>query len=431
MNYKFWAYILTLFSTIFLFTGCSKKNSEELTNQVKTSPTQSSQASLEIDLDSIPELGAELIEEAVEDNLPDIDVEEILEDTNTDIETPVIEETKKTMEEIRAEEEKIFWQNETTRLTNELSSIALAVQSDYIKIGTMNGWYSNNGKLTNYYEQTPVTINGLTAENSVETNLSNSEYELLLINGTDIATYPNSTVQPEAMRFGVFASMLTEKGYLICSPYGKAAILTEAEYSSLLSLYVSNHGDISQLSSASVEYGRILNFISLFEGRFDEYFVREIRMDNKYAVVVFSSKSNAGNVRQYILRNSNDFWEVALPDAQTILYPITTVNQYLPDFNLNLLPSYNLATWQNNITTDQGGAIAALFQLRAIESQEDIYYLCATNSHAYVILHNGKKYCIYIENNIWKAIEVQTDREARNLFKSLAGIDYGFLVLDD
>lgn len=426
LNYKFLSYILTFFSALFLFTGCSKKNSEELTLQTEPSLLKSNNTALDIDLDSIPELGEELLEEVEDEEVED---EEIIIDTKEYI----TEEIKAKEDEIKVAEdaERNFWQNEATKQINNVSAIALVVQDTYSKAGAVNGWYSNNGKLTNYYEQSLVSIDDLIFGNNIDSNINPNDYELLLIKGSDIAQFSNTTVQSEALGFGVFVSTKVDNNYLICSPYGKVATLSYDDYNKLLSLYNSNHGDVVQLSSASVEYSRILNFISLFEGRFDEYFVREIRLDSKYAVVVFSSKSNAGNVRQYILRNSNDFWEVVLPDAQTNLYPITTVNKYLPDFNLNLLPGYNLATWQNNITTEQGGAIAALFQLNAIESEDDIYYLCATNSHAYIILKDGKKYCIYIENNIWKAIEVQTDREARNLFKSLAGIDYGFLVLDD
>ena len=55
---------------------------------------------------------------------------------------------------------------------------------------------------------------------------------------------------------------------------------------------------MGRLSSASAEYGRILNYIGLYEGRFEDLAVREIRKDNKYACVVFSGRSNTANIKQ-------------------------------------------------------------------------------------------------------------------------------------
>jgi aspartate-semialdehyde dehydrogenase len=84
------------------------------------------------------------------------------------------------------------------------------------------------------------------------------------------------------------------------------------------------------LSSASAEYGRILNYIGLYEGRFEDLFVREIRKDNKHAVVTFSSASNTANIRQYVLENDNGFWEVVYPNVQLDIYPINAINKLSP-----------------------------------------------------------------------------------------------------
>ncbi len=334
-------------------------------------------------------------------------------------------------EKTQPESTKPFWQSETTRLTNNLMAIASAAQTDYKINGPKRGWMSKSGELYSYYDGKYITTDTLVADGYLEKGLSSSDYKILLINGSDLADMDGASVPKDSMDFGVFAATKQSGKYLIASSSGKAGTISEENFNRLLGKYNQSNGKIVRLSSASEEYERILNYISLFEGRFDDYYVREIRMDNKHAVVIFSNRSDTANIKQYILENENNFWEVVLPNAQTEYYPITSINRYLPTFNVDLLPPYTLASWRGSIVSNQGGAVAALFSAQAITSADEILYQCATSNCAYVVLTNGNRYACYSGNGIWKAEYVTSDNKARNFFREKTGIDYGFLILDD
>lgn len=422
MRNKIWSCTIIIFSAILLLTGCGKNN-------VLATP----QIELPDILPEHPLLGIpfseQIKEEEEEEEIEEFE-EEIEEDTE-EVEEEIEEEVI-TPQKTKVEDEKPFWQSETTLQANNLISIAAAAQTSYIKNGDVKGWFSNNGKLYDYYKKRHVNIDDLVAESYLEAGLNAEDYDLLLIDGKQLSKFPDVIVQEEAMRFGVFAvTKIDENKYLVSSPYGKVGTITEDSYLSLLYSYNANHGEIGRLSSASAEYKRIMNYISLFEGVFVNYFVREIRLDDKYAVVVFSTADNAGDVKQYILRNDNGFWEVVFPDAQNVTHLANNINKYLPDMNLNLLPNYNLSTWMNEITTEQVGVLSALLQIKAINSEKNIHYLCSTKTCAYVVLTNGNAYACYFEDNKWNAEQVDSDRTARNIFKEKTGIDYGFIILDD
>ncbi len=269
------------------------------------------------------------------------------------------------------------------------------------------------------------------ADGYLEEGLNSSDYKILLINGSDLAEIEGTSVPADSTDFGVFAAINQSNKYLITSPNGKIGTISEESFNSLFAKYNQNNGKIVRLSSASAEYERILNYISLFEGRFDAYYVREIRMDNKHAVVVFSNRASTANIKEYILENENNFWEVVYPNAQTDYYPVTTINRYIPSFNVDLLPSYTLASWRESIYREQGGVEAALFSAKAISSASEIAYQCATAACAYAVLTNGNRYACYSEDGIWKAKYTASDYEARNFLLAKTGIDYGFLILDD
>ena len=219
--------------------------------------------------------------------------------------------------------------------------------------------------------------------------------------------------------------------YLLASADGKAGQISQADYTALLAEYNQSHGTVGRLSSAAAEYGRILNYIGLYEGKFEDLFVREIRKDNKYASVTFSTAADSANIKQYILKNDNGFWEVVYPNVQMDAYPINAINKLVPDFNVEVLPKYNLAAWRNMVKAEQGGAMAAMFSNYFITSKNDIAYQCATASCAYFRLKDGSRYVAYMNGEYWTATRVDSDVAAKNYFMERTGVDYSFIILDD
>lgn len=326
---------------------------------------------------------------------------------------------------------KPFWQSEAARRVQSLTAIAAAAQADYKTNGAKRGWISKNGRLYGYYDGAYITPDMLVQEGYLESGYADEDYEILLINGSDLAEYDGANVPGDSMDFGVFAAAKQSGKYVFASPSGKAGSISEESYADLVARYNQSHGKIGRLSSASAEYERILNFISLYEGKFDSYYVREITKDNKYAVVTFSTTADTSAVKQYVLKNDNNFWEVVYPNVQMDSYPITYINRLVPDFNVSLLPDYNLASWKSYILPEQGGAVAALFSGRYISSVSEISYQCATADCAYFVLTDGSRYAAYRAGDYWQAKPVSSDNAAKNYFMEKTGTDYGFIILDD
>lgn len=162
---------------------------------------------------------------------------------------------------------KPFWVSETTRLTNNIIAIATAGQADYKANGSQKGWMSKNGELYNYYERKYITTDTLVADGYLESGLTASAYKILLINGSDLAALEGTSVPSSSMEFQVFAAVKQSGKYMIASSDGKVGTISEDSFHNLLVKYNQNNGKVLRLSSASAEYERILNYISLFEGR--------------------------------------------------------------------------------------------------------------------------------------------------------------------
>ncbi len=345
--------------------------------------------------------------------------------------TDTTEETAQEEKPVQKPQTKPFWQSETSLHIQNLTAVAAAAQQDYKITGPRRGWMSKNGKLYGYYDGCYITPSMLVNEGYLEDGLNTEGYEILLIRGEDLAKYDGASVPSDSMGFGAFAAVKQDSRYLIASPSGKAGQISQESYTSLLAGYNQSHGTVGRLSSAAAEYDRILNYICLYEGKFEDFFVRELRRDNKYAVVTFSTTVNTAAIKQYILKNDNGFWEVVYPNVQMDAYPINAVNRLVPDFNVELLPKYNLAAWRNLVKAEQGGAVAALFSGHFISSQSEIWYQCATAECAYFRLKDGTRYAAYLDGNYWRAEQMSSDIAAKNFFMQKTGADYGFIILDD
>lgn len=425
-NKKFRSVCLLTGICAFLVSGCNFGSQEETPEA--DPPVQDTQQNIETETPDE--------EVTAEENIPigapeESEVGIIAPSIHTEDESPKTPVSSSSKREPVADT-KPFWQSENTMQLNNLKSVASAGQSAYNDLGTKLGWICKNGKLYAYYTGQTVTTDTLVSNGYLESGLSADDYEILLVDGRDLAEYEGAEVPAESMNLCVFAASKQSDGtYLLASAAGRAGQISSVSYNRLLARYNQNHGTMGRLSSASAEYGRILNFVGLYEGSLEDYFVREIRKDNKYAVVTFSSKKNTADVKQHVLRNDNNFWEVVYTNLQNVYYPVTSINRALPDFNLSLLPDYNLAVWKSYIVRRDQSLVNTMISKRLITDESQIYYQCGTDQYFYMVLTNGSRYVAYKIDGVWQITHVNSDYEANNFISARTGQDYGFILLDD
>lgn len=425
-NKKFRSVCLLTGICAFLVSGCNFGSQEETPEA--DPPVQDTQQNIETETPDE--------EVTAEENIPigapeESEVGIIAPSIHTEDESPKTPVSSSSKREPVADT-KPFWQSENTMQLNNLKSVASAGQSAYNDLGTKLGWICKNGKLYAYYTGQTVTTDALVSNGYLESGLSADDYEILLVDGRDLAEYEGAEVPAESMNLCVFAASKQSDGtYLLASAAGRAGQISSVSYNRLLARYNQNHGTMGRLSSASAEYGRILNFVGLYEGSLEDYFVREIRKDNKYAVVTFSSKKNTADVKQHVLRNDNNFWEVVYTNLQNVYYPVTSINRALPDFNPSLLPDYNLAVWKSYIVRRDQSLVNTMISKRLITDESQIYYQCGTDQYFYMVLTNGSRYVAYKIDGVWQITHVNSDYEANNFISARTGQDYGFILLDD
>ena len=315
---------------------------------------------------------------------------------------------------------------------SKLESTAKAGQNYYSEYYTKTRLITKNGYLFNYAAGTQITTDYLVNEGRLSQANTSSGISVMLMYGTDISAYGGNDVYivPNDKEFTVFAFMKhpSENKYIFSSANGSYGTLSDSAYNSLLYAYSMNHGTVRRLTPSNSEYDRILSCIKMYESKYEQYFVRSITIDDKYAFAVLSGRANAATIRQYILRYDNGIWEVVMDDLETEGRLPVTVNKKLPDFNMSLLPSYNIKDF--TMLTDYTAVMNALTKAGLYAKDDTFYYFCGTNEFCYMITDSGKRFLCRYNNGEWECYKVLDYYDALGRLQKFTNNPPTFILLD-
>ena len=294
-------------------------------------------------------------------------------------------------------------------------SVVEAGQTFYNDYFSKSKIITKNGYMYNLSKNRQVDTYYLVEEGYLNNKFINSGCSVLLLFGSDVKNLNGVTLSGVDSGLTVFSAIKVPNAdkYIISSSYGGGEIST-ADYNGILAKYNQNHGGISRLYPDSYEYNRIVSFINMHEGKYEQYFVRNIRLDGKYAIATLSPASDSGIIRQYILKQSNGIWEVVCSGLEKEPRLEVAVNKQLPDFNLSLLPQWSVYDFKDSINTYKNDVLILMSQRGLITGSGDIEYICGASNYYYIVLKNQIKYLARYNSTTWEYIQVASNYDAED-----------------
>lgn len=313
-----------------------------------------------------------------------------------------------------------------------LDAIAEAGQNYYMENFSKTRVITKNGYLYNKSSEELIDVRYLVANGYLESKYVASSAEVLLLDCDDFSHYDEFSLKSWETGLTVFASMKhpSSNVYLLTTSKSAGGALSASQYAALLNSYYQNHGAVGRLNSGSEEYSRILNFISMYESKYENYYVRSIIADNKYAMVVLSGQSNAADIKQYVLKRSGSIWEVVLAGLESDPRVIITVNKTLPDYNLTMLPAYTINDFLGSLSRDKYELTSEMTARGMISGTEDIKYISGTTNYCYVLLKNEIKYICNYTGDKWNIVQVTSSDEAQKKMLAISKTAPTFIILD-
>lgn len=419
--------IFLMFLALFSLCGCSSKKSPTVNETPVPSKRENYEITSNQDIALIPP--APTPSEESPGELPKTEPENTNQPSPPSLPAPDHKVQPPTVKE--PEPEPVGMSKEESQHWDTLTYIASKAQNFYSDNFSKTRLISKNGYLYNKAAETIIDTAYLCDREGLDALYHIDNVSLLLLNAKDMAPFAPSNLHQEEMGLTVFAAVQnTETNkFDIASANGKCATLSESQYEDLLNLYAQRHGKVARLKPSQYEYERILTFVRMFEGKYEKYYVRNITTDNKYASVVLSTKNSVADVRQYILKKDDGFWEVVMDNIEKEPRVAVAVNKAIPDFNLDMLPSYTISDFR--MKTNFADVNQIMIDAYYINNINEIAYITGTGNFCFVILTNGKTLLFASDKAGWQITKAANASEAE---KSMLSIDKNaptFLIPDE
>ena len=192
----------------------------------------------------------------------------------------------------------------------------------------------------------------------------------------------------------VYSALPVKDGVFISSKFDEGGILSESDYKKFVKEHSWIHGDIRTPLKEDKEYKEILKAIEekypmLIGGN-----VKHMFIDDKYAIVVIGSKDDPSIIKEFALqKNHNGSYNIIVENLEardSKLY----VNYAYTDFNLDLLPIYELSTY-DNISSNYEQLIDTLKENKQIDTNDNLTYSCGVNNFVYLEFSSNVKMLLY------------------------------------
>nr|WP_317357579.1 hypothetical protein [uncultured Tyzzerella sp.] len=196
----------------------------------------------------------------------------------------------------------------------------------------------------------------------------------------------------------VYSALPVEGGMFISSKFDEGGVLSNEDYKKFVTEHSWAHGEIKTPSKDDKDYKEILNAIEKKDIQLKGGNVKYIACDDKYAIIVISSSEDPSYIKQYALQKNEDgSYNVIKEDLQEVNSKIF-VNYAYTDFELGLLPPYEINAY-SNISSDQQYVVESLKESGDINKDEQLTYSCGAGNFIYLEFKSNLKVLLYKNEN--------------------------------
>lgn len=275
-------------------------------------------------------------------------------------------------------------------LKTNMKALAEDAQNYYNENKEENVLTSQYGILYSYKNKTTVLSTDVSSSDAIDADVM-AEIDVLYVKPSDI----KADLQGDEL--SIFASVNTSDGYYVVSPKGDDAVFTEEEFKNLLMKYAPAHGEIRNPERGTDEHTAIITAANIVG---EDYDIKHIACDDKYAVVVANQISNPAYIQEIALINENNNWKVVNDKLVYSKSSYMDINTAYPDMDLGLMPVYNIADFGDIDVSNMDGIADSLIQSGAMtEADKSTMYACGCGRFAYIHLENGKRLIGYISDD--------------------------------
>lgn len=196
----------------------------------------------------------------------------------------------------------------------------------------------------------------------------------------------------------VYSALPVQNGMFISSKFDEGGFVSNEDYKSFVESNSWYHGDIKTPEKDTKQYQNIIKAVVDADNMLKDGNVKHIACDDKYAVVVISSKDNPSYIKQYALQQNDDKTYKIIVDELEMVNSKIFINYAYTDFDLAMLPLYEISNYKN-ISSQQQSAVTALLQSGEITENDQLVYCCGAGNFIYLEFNPDKKMLLFLNED--------------------------------
>ena len=332
-----------------------------------------------------------------------------------------------------------------TRRTEEeqllvLSSILSSVDGYVSAFQSLNPIISKMGYLYNVTSERLVTIESLVSQGFMdEVYLDENIFILYLrpmdFEGIDEVTLPSGLNSIESESMSVFLAYERPTGIGLFSRFGHEIIFRE-NLNALFELYNPETESLSVFrppdgSGAGAQLFTAAQRAVLEHEGFDpsgslgHIDIRYMAADGLHAFVAASFADQSHIIHNYVLRLTGEWglnwgYDVIAANVEMLIQPIVSINTLAPNFNINLLPNYDIRAVQlapvSILIAD--GILVPFVEMGLLQEDEMPQFISGTNAFAYIVINASERFIAHHDRG-WSITSVDDWQHAEQVLSEL------------
>ncbi len=275
--------------------------------------------------------------------------------------------------------------------------------SDFTNYVTRNGFLFD--KNTNIY----ITPQVLIDSEILDSKYMDESITFMYLKPSDIKEMAGIDFESDK-DLEIFLLYEQKDDFIIASENLKANISKEIR-NNILEKYKTDNSYVMRLYPPSEDFENLKNAIKAHSGE-EDFDFRQLVKNGNFAYALFSPKNKFADLRAYVLQKENDTWQVKIDDITTYIRPYTEINKQLVNFDLNMLPKYNLSQYMTELHDDYQPYVDYMKESKQIGDTE-LTFFSAIGLFSYLEFSGGEKFVGYFtEDNAFTLYPVQGIEDA-------------------
>ena len=236
----------------------------------------------------------------------------------------------------------------------------------------------------------------------------------------DLAKFRNVNVS-ERDSLMIFTGLEVREGFAITGRGEQGGTISREDLQTILSEYSWDHGGIRKIYSQTDTFESVIRALSEYTGNQGGFDIRYLYRDDRFICVVASPVGESLNINMFVLEYLEGAVFVRVSHLETFNAHRHALNNALPNFNQNLLPSYDLRHESRYLVDDFDEIIYDMLYAGLITEEDmPLSFASGTFEHVYFEFDSGVKFVGHFEGEIWVMYPVDNYMMARAALYSLS-----------